>query len=266
MTNKHGDFIWYELLTPDQDATRSFYGKVVGWTIDKTAANEANGMDYRMINSANGPIAGSMTLTEDMQSGGMHPCWLGYVTVDNVDEVVEATKVAGGKVHMEPHELDGVGRFAFIADPSGALIYVMKPVPPADNPEATSNSFAATEPMVGHCAWNELASSDPEAALNFYHDLFGWEKDGEMDMGPMGKYEFLRHGPLIGAVMPKTVEIPVSAWAFYFRVPDIDAAVETIKEQGGRISQPPIQNPGGDYSMTAIDPHGARFALVGSRK
>mgnify|MGYP003647645907 FL=1 len=260
MTNKHGDFIWYELLTPDQDASRSFYEKVVGWTIDKAPANEANGMDYRMINSARGPIAGSMTLTADMQ-----PCWLGYITVDNVDEVAEATTAAGGKIHMEPHDLDGVGRIAFLADPSGALFYVMKPVPPADNPDASSNSFAATEPMAGHCAWNELASSDPAAALNFYHDLFGWEKDGEMDMGPMGKYEFLRHDHMIGAVMPRPQELPVSAWTYYFRVPDIDAAADTIKKEGGQIVQPPTEIPGGDYSLTAIDPQGARFALVGAR-
>lgn len=262
MTNKHGDFIWYELLTPDQDAARSFYEKVVGWTIDKAADNE---MDYRMINSASGPIAGSMTLTADMQSGGMQPCWLGYITVDNVDEVAEATTAAGGKIHMEPHDLDGVGRIAFLADPSGALFYVMKPVPPADNPDASSNSFAATEPMVGHCAWNELASSDPAAALNFYHDLFGWEKDGEMDMGPMGKYEFLRHDYMIGAVMPRSQELPVSAWTYYFRVPDIDAAADTIKKEGGQIVQQPTEIPGGDYSLTAIDPQGARFALVGAR-
>ena len=262
MTNKHGDFIWYELLTPDQDAARSFYEKVVGWTIDKAADNE---MDYRMINSASGPIAGSMTLTADMQSGGMQPCWLGYITVDNVDEVAEATTAAGGKIHMEPHDLDGVGRIAFLADPSGALFYVMKPVPPADNPDASSNSFAATEPMAGHCAWNELASSDPAAALNFYHDLFGWEKDGEMDMGPMGKYEFLRHDYMIGAVMPRSQELPVSAWTYYFRVPDIDAAADTIKKEGGQIVQPPTEIPGGDYSLTAIDPQGARFALVGAR-
>tara|TARA_R110002126_G_scaffold50089_27_gene138276 strand:+ start:8558 stop:9355 length:798 start_codon:yes stop_codon:yes gene_type:complete len=265
MSNKHGDFIWYELLTPDQDANRSFYEKVVGWMIDKAPANEANGMDYRMINSASGPIAGSMTLTADMQSGGMQPCWLGYITVDNVDDVAEATTAAGGKIHMDPHDLGGVGRIAFLADPSGALFYVMKPVPPADNPDASSNSFAATEPLVGHCAWNELASSDPAAALNFYHELFGWEKDGEMDMGPMGQYQFLRHRHMIGAVMPRSQELPVSAWTYYFRVPDIDAAADTIEKEGGQIVQPPTEIPGGDYSLTAIDPQGARFALVGAR-
>jgi len=262
MTNKHGDFIWYELLTPDQDAARAFYEKVVGWTIDKAADNE---MDYRMINSASGPIAGSMTLSDAMQSAGASPCWLGYINVSDVDTVVEATTAAGGTVHLEPQDVDGVGRIAMVADPSGAAFYVMKPVPPAGDPDASSNSFAATEPMVGHCAWNELRSSDPAKALNFYHDLFGWEKDGEMDMGPMGKYEFLRHDHMIGAIMPKPDDNPVSAWLFYFRVPDIDAAAAAISREGGKILQPPIEIPGGDHATIAMDPQGARFALVGTR-
>jgi predicted enzyme related to lactoylglutathione lyase len=31
MTNKHGEFIWYELMTTDPDAARAFYEPVVGW-------------------------------------------------------------------------------------------------------------------------------------------------------------------------------------------------------------------------------------------
>ena len=268
MSNKHGDFIWYELLTSDQDAARDFYEKVVGWKIDKSAAggSAAVDMDYRMINSANGPVAGSMAITAEMQESGARPCWLGYVAVEDVDRMVEAIKSANGSVHMEPQDIAGVGRIAFVADPQGALFYVMKPIPSSGDCDGTSNSFAATEKMVGHCAWNELATGNPAAALNFYHDLFGWEKDGEMDMGPMGTYEFLRHDFMIGGVMPKMKEIPRSIWSYYFRVEDIDKAVATIKANGGQILQQPTEIPGGDYSMSGMDPQGAAFALVGARK
>ena len=30
MTNKHGDFIWYELMTTDADAAQAFYDPVRG--------------------------------------------------------------------------------------------------------------------------------------------------------------------------------------------------------------------------------------------
>ncbi|HBL86597.1 MAG TPA: VOC family protein, partial [Alcanivorax sp.] len=101
------------------------------------------------------------------------------------------------------------------------------------NSNDTSLAFASDRPRVGHCAWNELATSDPDAAKAFYFEAFRWTKDGEMDMGPMGAYEFIRHNGVIGAVMPKPDDMPVPMWHYYFRPADIDAAIKTITENGG---------------------------------
>jgi predicted enzyme related to lactoylglutathione lyase len=123
--------------------------------------------------------------------------------------------------------------------------------------------------MQGHCAWNELSSTDPEASKAFYGKLFGWVQDGDMDMGPLGKYEFWWASDkrfMLGAVMPKMAEMPIPMWTYYFRVPDIDSAVATITEKGGCVLQEPIEIPGGDFSMVGMDPQGAPFALVGERK
>jgi predicted enzyme related to lactoylglutathione lyase len=165
MTNKHGDFIWYELMTSDADGAREFYSAVVGWDIE--GKSDAP-MDYRMISASDGPVAGLMPLTAEMQSGGARSCWMGYVLVDDVDASAEAVKAAGGSIHMEPWDIPGIGRMAYVADPQGVLFYTMKPTPPADRPDAQSTSFAAMKPMVGHCAWNELSTTDPEAAKAFY--------------------------------------------------------------------------------------------------
>ncbi|PTS90116.1 VOC family protein [Sphingomonas sp. HMWF008] len=273
MANHHGDFIWYELITPDPDGARAFYETVVGWRIDAAGGGP---IDYRMIASANGPVAGLMPLTPQMQEGGARPGWLGYVSVDDVDAMARSIADGGGAVQMGPWDMPGVGRMALVADPHGAPFYILKPTPPADNPDATSLSFSYDMPRPGHCAWNELASDDPAAALPFYAQRFGWVKDDEMDMGPLGKYEFLRHAGrapdgsppghgMLGAVMPKLPEMPASAWTYYFRVPDIDVAVAAITDNGGSIVQPPIEIPGGDFSMVGVDPQGATFALVGSR-
>ena len=93
-------------------------------------------------------------------------------------------------------------------------------------------------------------------------------KDGDLDMGPMGKYEFLKVSGgrfALGAVMSKMPEMPVSAWSFYFRVPDIDKGAAAISANGGTILQGPMEIPGGDFSMMALDPAGAAFGLVGAR-
>ena len=271
MANHQGDFIWYELMTPDPDAARAFYQAVVGWQIEAAASNAA---DYRMIASQNGPVAGMMPLTTEMRAGGARPAWLGYVAVNDVDATAQAVAGDGGSILRQPWDAPGIGRMAYVADPQGAPIYIMKPIPPADNPDVESLSFSYDKPRDGHCVWNELATSDPSAALLFYGQCFGWAKDGEMDMGPMGTYEFLKragskpdgsmHG-MIGAVMPKRPQMAGSAWSFYFRVPDIDAATAAITAHGGSVVQPPIEIPGGEFSMSGIDPQGAAFALVGQR-
>jgi predicted enzyme related to lactoylglutathione lyase len=265
VTNQHGDFIWYELLTDDADAAGDFYGKVVGWS---SQSSDIPDMDYRFFSSGDGSdnkdgVGGYMAITPEMAEHGALPAWVGYIGVDDVDAAVAKLSAAGGAVLMPAMDLEGVGRMAMVADPQGAPFYVMKGAS-----DESSHSFAALEPKVGHCAWNELSTTDPESAKAFYGELFGWTKQGEMDMGPMGKYEFLmasgdRFG--IGAVMPKMPEMPVSMWSFYFRVPDIDAAVETVKANGGTLLMEPVEIPGGDYSLNALDPQGAAFGLVGPR-
>jgi predicted enzyme related to lactoylglutathione lyase len=260
MGNKHGDFIWYELMTDDAAGAQDFYRAVLGWSFDGAGQDDT---DYRLFSINGLTVGGLLPLTPRMAEGGARACWLGYIGVEDVDRMAAAIASAKGSVHTPPETIPGVGRIALVSDPQGATFYIMTPTPPPGG--GYSQSFAATEPMIGHCAWNELATTDPAAALNFYHDLFGWEKDGELDMGPLGKYEFLRHDFLIGAVMPRLPQMPDPMWRHYFRVGDIDTAVATLTARGGQVAQEPGEIPGGEFAMTAIDPQGALFALVGPR-
>jgi hypothetical protein len=257
MSNEHGDFIWYELMTSDADGAQWFYADVVGWGVLDSGNTD---MDYRLFDAGDGRVGGMLQLSEEMRANGARPTWLGYIGVDDVDASVDSIVKVGGSVLMPATDVPNVGRLAMLVDPQGAPFYVMR-----GTSDETSTAFASDEPRPGHCGWNELATSDPAAAYAFYAEQFGWKKDGEMDLGAMGKYEFLRHGPLIGAIMPKPAEIPASAWTFYFRVPDIDAAAERVWSAGGRVVQGPHEVPGGDFVLNGVDPQGASFALVGAR-
>ncbi|MGP1352566.1 MAG: VOC family protein [Parasphingopyxis sp.] len=258
MPNKHGDFIWYELTTSDADAAKDFYSAVLGWTWE-TSEGQPD-MPYYLFSMNDTQVGGMMALTDEMRANGAVPAWLGYIAVDDVDKSAEAIKAAGGAVHIPPTDIPDVGRFAMVNDPQGAFFYIMRGAS-----DEESHSFAATEPKVGHCAWNELLSSDPEAAIAFYSEQFGWEKVEEMDMPPMGKYHMLGHGYGLGGVMQKPEQMPIPAWTFYFRVPDIDAALVTVKDKGGQVFTEPMEIPGDEYTINAMDPQGAPFALVGKR-
>jgi uncharacterized protein len=207
-----------------------------------------------------GYVAGMLPLNDDMRAGGARPCWLGYIGVDDVDASVSRITQAGGRVLMPARDIPGVGRLAMVTDPQGVPFYVMRGAV-----DGTSTAFASERPQPGHCAWNELFTSDQPGAMQFYGEQFGWTQDGEMDMGPLGKYQFLRHGFMLGAVMPKPPHVPVPGWNFYFRVKDIDAATAKVTASGGSVLHGPQQVPGGDFVINGIDPQGASFALVGRK-
>jgi hypothetical protein len=259
----HGQLIWYELITPDPVAAKAFYDDVVGWTIEPQPSGE---MDYRMIGRSDGGNAGGvMRLTDEMASHGARPTWLAYVNVADVDECVAAIEQAGGKTLMAAFDIPGIGRIALIADPQGAPFYVMKPTPPEDRENAQSDVFSVDQPQ--HVRWNELSTTDPDGAIAFYSNQFGWTQEGDMDMGEAGKYRFIQNrGTTIGAVMPKPAQRPVSSWTYYIGVDDIDRATEAVKAGGGNVLVGPMEIPGGQYAVNAMDPQGASFGLVGPRK
>jgi predicted enzyme related to lactoylglutathione lyase len=254
-----GAFIWYELMTTDADGAKAFYDKVVGWDIGQ---GEAAYQGYRMINRKDGGFAGGvMPLTAEMQQHGARPTWLGYLYVPDVDQAVGKIETLGGKALMPAMDIPNVGRIAMVADPQGNPFYVMRPIPPANDPNGQSDVFSNTaEQRVG---WNELMTSDPAAARNFYGDLFGWTSDEFMPMGENGEYRFwAHHGQTIGAVCGE-MGSGNSKWRFYIRVPSISAAVEAVKANGGTVVMGPHEVPGGDHIIIGNDPQGAEFALVG---
>jgi uncharacterized protein len=258
--NPPGSFIWYELMTTDADGAKAFYDAVVGWNIGE-ASPEFQG--YRMIGRSDGKFTGGvLPLTNEMQQHGARPMWLGYINVADVDEAAAAIEAAGGKTLMK-HDIPGIGRIAMVTDPQGAPFYIMKPIPPAGDPDARSDVYSREGPQ--RVGWNELLTSDQKGALDFYLGQFGWTKGDAMPMGEMGTYQLLTHdGDALGAVMTKTPDKP-SRWRFYIRVDNVDRAKSTVEAKGGTVVHGPIEVPGGDRVLIGTDPQGAEFALVGGQ-
>jgi predicted enzyme related to lactoylglutathione lyase len=250
-------FIWYELMTPDAEGAKRFYDAVVGWHV-KEGAPEFKG--YRMIGRSDGGFAGGLLpIDDDMAKHGARPMWLGYIYVNDVDESVAQIEAAGGKTWMAASDIPNVGRVAMVTDPQGAPFYVMKPIPPAGDPNAQSDVFSPTE--VQRCAWNELVTTDLDAARRFYPEQFGWTLGDVMPMGPMGDYQFIHQGGRrIGAMFAPPDRQP--AWRFCFRVEKLDKSIEAVRAGGGEILFGPTEVPGGGMIIQATDPQGAFFMLI----
>jgi len=266
MTEDRGSFIWYELMTDDPAGAREFYHAVVGWEIEAEGQPIPTGTTYRMINRSDGGQAGGvLEISEEMKASGAKPGWLGYIHHPDVDGAVDTVKAAGGAVHMPAMDMPGVGRIAMVADAQGATFYVMNPTPPADNPDAKSDVFDFEKAQ--RFRWNELWTTDQQAAVSLYTDLFGWAQEGAMPMGEMGDYLFIqKDGGGIGAIGRAQPGGEGSRWQYFAGVDDIDRACKAVTESGGKLLGEPQQIPGGEYSVYAHDPAGATIGLVGPRK
>jgi len=255
MPTPYGLPIWYELITTDAEAAKAFYGNIVGWT-GSVFPMPDGGMPYH-IWQADGTGIGGMIETERSPTGG--PVWLAYFHVGDVDAKAADNGQAGGKAHLEPTDLPGIGRIALLEDPQGVVFYVMTPDPAMGDTGTTS--FSPDLPM--RCAWNELTALDTATAPPFYESLLGLTSTEAMPMGAMGDYSFLDVGAVrIGAMMNRMAPEQPLRWTFYFRVPDVDAAAEQVAAGGGTIVMGPMDVPGGERIVVAVDPQGASVGFV----
>lgn len=116
----HGAFSWSELITTDPAAAADFYGPLFGWQIETM---DMPAGPYRVVKLGDQAIGGIMSMP--LGAPAMPPNWGCYVTVDQVDALVERVVDLGGTVIVAPMPVPGVGRFAVIQDPQGALLNVI---------------------------------------------------------------------------------------------------------------------------------------------
>lgn len=243
-----GLFVWYDHLARNIPAAISFYSEVIGW---KTEPFGKDG--YTMWVSGQGPLGGVMGLGDELARAGTPPHWMAHVQVADVDAAARAAAAGGGKIRTPPTDIPTIGRFAVIADPQGATLSLFQPLRGQDMPPHDLSRD-------GEFRWNELLTSDSEAAAGFYTKLLGWRILEELDMGPMGKYRIFGQGDRrLGGMMTTAVPVPPS-WLYYASTSDLDAAVARATRRGAKVTNGPMDVPGGRVAQL-VDPDGAAFAL-----
>lgn len=254
-----GRNVWYDLMTTDVPGALRFYSEVIGWKTEKWE-NAKPEMPYTMWVAESGPIGGVMELPEEAAKTGAPPHWIAYTTVEDVDATVTRVQALGGQVYRPPMDIAEVGRFAVVSDPQGATFAVFKP---------TGEMKKAPSQEPGQVSWAELNTTDSKAAWTFYTELFGWSDAGKMDLGDDGEYLMFKtddeHTKGGMCETAKKMEAPAH-WLHYITVDDMDAAVERIKNAGGKIVNGPMPIPGDDVIAQCADPQGACFAIYAEGK
>lgn len=115
--------VWNELGTPDKQKAGEFYSNVFGWTKQAFPGP----MEYIVFNNGDKGIGGMYQITPEM--GPIPPHWMVYFAVDDCDAKVQKASELGAKVMKPAEDIPGVGRFAILSDPQGAVFALLKPQP-----------------------------------------------------------------------------------------------------------------------------------------
>ena len=128
-----------------------------------------------------------------------------------------------------------------------------------------------TMPANGSFCWNELSTTDSDAAIKFYTELLGWEvKAGTAtacegsEAPPMVYNEIVVDGKHVGGIYkmgPEQGGEP-SNWRPYVAVDDVDAKAARVAELGGKVCVPPTDIPNTGRFCVINDPTGAAISLI----
>jgi predicted enzyme related to lactoylglutathione lyase len=250
MAHQLGSVCWFECATTDRDAALAFYSSLFGWTaVDPPQSGDHPGI-YKLLKSRGADIAGSYELAGAMLEG-VPSHWTSYICVADADATAKKATSLGGSVQAGPMDVPGLGRMAFLVDPTGANISVFE-LGEHNGMDSDASNFG----------WIELHTPDPEAAEHFYSHLFGWGVKED----PSGQYtEFLLDGTSIAGMMAIADEqkdrIPAN-WLPYAMVEDCDRSLATAVELGARVIVPSTDIPDVGRFGVFCDPTGAHLAII----
>ncbi|GAA2374854.1 VOC family protein [Streptomyces cuspidosporus] len=241
---------WIDVVASDQAAALDFYAQVFGWE-GRPGPPETGG--YALCTLQGKPVAGIMSAEAMGDQPPPPPVWTSYFSTSDADATLQAVTRNGGTVFTPAVEVMNLGRMLVAADPTGAVFGVWEP---RDFPGAG----LVNEP--GALIWNELNTTDPEAAAAFYEAALGLVA-APME-GAEDYFSLSVEGRPVGGMRPLGEGAPPDAgshWLVYFAVADTDGTVAKVNSAGGTVCREPFDMVAGRMAVVQ-DPQGAAFALI----
>lgn len=117
----------------------------------------------------------------------------------------------------------------------------------------------------GVFVWREIMTTDVEASVRFYTEVFGWKSERNAMSGG-GEYVSFKAGDVgVGGLMKVPVPGMPAYWCGYVSVDDVDATAKKVTAAGGQVVAGPMDAGGYGRFATIIDPQGAVISAWRSR-
>ncbi len=255
-----GKVIWHDLITDTPEASKRFYTELLGWQFEDIGAGIGNSAGYSLIRH-NGRLVGGLVDQTRLQTKADISQWVTVISVADADAATASVRDGGGHVFSAPVDVAERGRLAVVADPQGALFALLQ--------TSLGDPVDRDEVGVGEFLWNELWTSDIDAAEAFYRALADFQTE-EVEVvrpssGEQARYRLLQSQgrPRLG-IMQNPVDGLQPIWINYLRVADenmLRSIIERVPQLGGAVLLEPQQRAVGGWAALIAGPSGAGIAL-----
>ena len=251
-----GEVCWTDLQTRDVEAAKAFYAEVFGWRL----RGPAHPGRTQLREGLPGRRPGYRARAAEPPAGsrrGEPGRWNVYFAVDDAGTWPPNWPIPRGHLEFGPEEIGDTGVMVFFAPPGGGTTGAW---------QAGSHIGAGRSQEPGALAWAELLTPEPQAAVGFFQQLFGHERDRI----PPGRRRHLHHahggrrrggrhrpGPRRRARTPLE-----PGWQVYFGVSDVADAVQAAVAAGGVVLIEPDEVEEAGTIATLKDPQGGVFSLL----
>lgn len=118
-----GTLGWFDLTVADAPGVRDFYQAVVGWS---AAGVDMGGYEDYTMSTADGTAVAGVCHARGANEG-LPAQWLAYIHVPDLNASLAAVAERGGAVVRPARSAGGMGRFAVVRDPAGAVVALFEP-------------------------------------------------------------------------------------------------------------------------------------------
>jgi hypothetical protein len=118
-----GSLAWTQLNASRPGPAKEFYTGLFGWTSHDDPM--PGGGAYTTLLRGGQPVGGIMPMPPDVpKEAPSH--WLDYFAVTDVDASAARATALGGRSLVPPTDIPGMGRFAVLQDPQGAVFAIVR--------------------------------------------------------------------------------------------------------------------------------------------
>lgn len=241
-TSNYGNIVWYNLVTPNIETSKKFYGNIFDWTF--TDIN-SKGQKFAIIKH-NDIAIGSMLEIANADAS----IWLASISVNNIKEAITRYTKNGGRLLIEPFNVMKTGEQVILEGPDGEKIaYINNPASPVSTINNGPNQWI----------WTELWSNNPAESKLFYEKVWNVEvSESEVKGNPYWYFE--KDAKKVAGMIKNPAEGTKTQWVPYVNITDINKLHQKLKDQNVNIMLAP-KNAEKGAILVFQDPNGATLCV-----